>query len=408
MRRTCRGCGGRHEREGVQRLPGRGRRNRARRVRASAVRSAMRFSTWSRAPLSTMIRRSSCMAASGSTRLPSSVAHSGRVRVGRQVDGQRDEQGPLALAQIVAGRLAGLDRVAEHAEHVVAQLERLTERHGVGDSAANTSSGAPAIAAPRCSGPSTVYLLVLNSATRSASVDRERAARLDEHVEVLAGHDELAHVVEHAAADCGRRGRTANSASAHDSSRSPSRIAAAAPKTSLSPVQPASRWRAAKAAWVDGRPRRVAEASITSSCTSAHACSSSRLAAAVISALSSSSAARTRSPAPVGEARTKALAAVEHERPRLRGEGLEFRADRGQRFGTVVEVVGTVSRRPARPTSPPLAHYAEQMSATVRDALSRAAPRSPSSSSHRRARRRTTSCGRRFVNSSHCSRRSCP
>ena len=67
--------------------------------------------------------------------------------------GQRDQHGPLALAQVVAGRLAGLGRVAEDAEHVVAQLERLAERQPVRRSTpASSSAPAPASAAPSSSG----------------------------------------------------------------------------------------------------------------------------------------------------------------------------------------------------------------------------------------------------------------
>ena len=81
--------------------------------------------------------------------------------------------GALALAQVVAGRLAGLGRVAEHAEHVVAQLERLAERQAV--RAVDAGAGrapAPASAAPRCSGRSTVYFALLYRSDAQRALDR--------------------------------------------------------------------------------------------------------------------------------------------------------------------------------------------------------------------------------------------
>ena len=53
-----------------------------------------------------------------------------------------------------------------------------------------------------------------------------------------------------------------SSSSDQDSSRAPSRMAAAAPYCCGSPVQPLSRCSASKALWVAGRPRRVSEASM--------------------------------------------------------------------------------------------------------------------------------------------------
>src|SRR5699024_2120190 len=50
---------------------------------------------------------------------------------GRPGEGPCDEHGPLALAQVVAGGLAGDLGITEDAEHVVAQLEGLTERESV-------------------------------------------------------------------------------------------------------------------------------------------------------------------------------------------------------------------------------------------------------------------------------------
>ena len=55
--------------------------------------------------------------------------------------GQRDEQGLLALAQVVVGGLAGDGRVAEDAQDVVAQLERLAQRQPDGRCRPRTPRG---------------------------------------------------------------------------------------------------------------------------------------------------------------------------------------------------------------------------------------------------------------------------
>ena len=71
--------------------------------------------------------------------------------------GERDQQGALALAQVVARGLAGDRRVAEHAEQVVAQLEGDADVGAEAAVARRPGPGpAPASAAPRCSGRSTV------------------------------------------------------------------------------------------------------------------------------------------------------------------------------------------------------------------------------------------------------------
>ena len=60
--------------------------------------------------------------------VPSERSSSAASAAGRGVEGQRDQHGALALDEVVAGRLAGGGRVAEDAEQVVAQLERLAQR----------------------------------------------------------------------------------------------------------------------------------------------------------------------------------------------------------------------------------------------------------------------------------------
>ena len=91
----------------------------------------MRCSVRASAPVLTMISRSWATPASsraGSPRPASSAAAAPGSAVAKR---GRDQVGPLAFAQVVAGRLAGGGRVAEHAEHVVAQLERLADRQPV-------------------------------------------------------------------------------------------------------------------------------------------------------------------------------------------------------------------------------------------------------------------------------------
>ena len=71
--------------------------------------------------------------------------------------GEGDQQGLLALAQVVVGGLAGDRGVAEHAEDVVPELERLARAAARSRCSASTTSGpAPAMAAPSWSGRCTV------------------------------------------------------------------------------------------------------------------------------------------------------------------------------------------------------------------------------------------------------------
>ena len=196
-------------------------------------------------------------------------------------------------------------------------------------SAANTSGGASAAAAPRCSGPSTVYLLVLNVDDAQRVGRRELAARLHLHVEVLAGHHELAHVVVDRAGGRRRAPARANSASAHDSSRSPSRIAPAAPNTSGSPVH-------ARRAMQRGERRvrgRIAAAGVRS----VH-----QVVVDERAAVQQLEARRRRRPARRRRRRAtarqpqyansgrKPLAAVEHDAPRGIGDVGQFRPDAGR------------------------------------------------------------------------------
>ena len=98
---------------------------------ASATRDSTRRSTSARAPVSTITSRSASTDGRVQARVTQVTSHQGLLLRARPLQRERDQHGALALAQVVAGRLAGLLRVAEHAEHVVAQLERLAERQPV-------------------------------------------------------------------------------------------------------------------------------------------------------------------------------------------------------------------------------------------------------------------------------------
>ena len=63
--------------------------------------------------------------------LPEQLVHQRQLVGVGGVEGERHEHGALALAQVVAGGLAGRRRVTEDPEHVVAQLERLAQRQAV-------------------------------------------------------------------------------------------------------------------------------------------------------------------------------------------------------------------------------------------------------------------------------------
>ena len=144
----------------------------------------------------------------------------------------------LALAQVVADRLAGDRCVAEHAEEVVAQLERLAERQADGgERVGSSSSGARrarrrgAAAARRCTCPTCT--------ARSASActgSRLAAGRADE-VEVLA--DARARcAARRRRARHDRRAPTRAGCRRSTNAKSPTRIAAPSPNRRGSPRQP--------------------------------------------------------------------------------------------------------------------------------------------------------------------------
>ena len=179
-------------------------------------------------------------------RCPASGRAARRPRRSARVERQRDQHGALALDEVVTRGLAGRRGVAEHAEQVVAQLEGLAERQAEAPSARPPCPGsAPARAAPMCSGPLDGVLRGLVAQHGHRRVDVGAAAGLHGHVEELAGDHLRAAQVEHLERrpttwGSGRPQRRSSS-SAQLSSRSPSRIAAAAPYCSGSPRQPVAR-----------------------------------------------------------------------------------------------------------------------------------------------------------------------
>ena len=124
--------------------------------RRRAVRSRPRRRR--RAPVRT---NSACSAATSDSREVgrSELREQLAIALGRAGARDRDQRRGLALAQVVADRLAGDRALAERAEHVVAELERLAHRQSDRRERRRPARrSGPASAAPRCSGRSTVYL----------------------------------------------------------------------------------------------------------------------------------------------------------------------------------------------------------------------------------------------------------
>ena len=103
---------------------------RSRAATASSASAAMCRSSASRAPVSTI----TCWIVRD-LGVAQPVAADARqhptLGVVGQLDGAGEQRRRLALAQVVADRLAGDRRVAERADDVVAHLERVTERQPV-------------------------------------------------------------------------------------------------------------------------------------------------------------------------------------------------------------------------------------------------------------------------------------
>ena len=386
---------------------------------------------------------------------PRPAPHARGLRGRAALEGQRDQHGPLALAQVVAGGLAGHRRVAEHAEHVVAQLERLAERQPVAvvrrraaRARRRRARRRAAAAARPCTSRS------CSGSTCSARSTGRRRLRLLEHVEVLPAHQLGAHpVVDGAGRAAGprpaaRSRRTSRRTTTGTGRRAGSRRPRRRPPGT--PSQPSPRCRAANRRCTAGWPRRVSLPSITSSWISAPAWnSSSEAATATISARRRRRRRRaspsSRTPAAAACRRASRSASASISGAQVVADVVEHRGLAGQDVvdGLVdpaaqvlrVERVRTepVSRRPsvgACPSRRPAGGYGRarlartwaMTTAPSRDPWSRASvmpgarprpspscstragTRSPSSSSRPRPRRASGRSGRRSASSRRCAR----
>ena len=149
-----------------------------------------------------MIRRSSATCVGGEVGAERAVEEGG-VGGGGGVEGEGDQHGALALDQVVAGGLAGGGRVAEDAEQVVAELERLAQRQAERRQLRASSSGRGAgERGADVQRPLDGVLRGLVAQHGHRGVDVGAAAGLDRHVEELPGDHLRAAPVE----DLERRG----------------------------------------------------------------------------------------------------------------------------------------------------------------------------------------------------------
>ena len=141
------------------------------------------------------------------------------------------------------------------------------------------SGRSAAAAAPNCSGTGHGVGGGLEHVDAHGRFDGVRGTGFGHDVEVLPtehlGADVRPDLRTRRRASSGRSA-VATMSSAQTRDRSPSRIAAEVPNCSGEPRQPRLRCSAAKCMCTVGMPRRVPDASMTSSCTRAQACSSSR------------------------------------------------------------------------------------------------------------------------------------
>ncbi len=120
---------------------------------------------------------------------------------GGQIQGEGHQDGPFALAEVVAGRLAGGDGIAENAQDVVAKLEGFAQRQGEGGVAAEQFVGG---AAQRAAEGERMLRGVLGrleaddglGPADGAGAVPPRAGDLFQDVEVLPGHHFGPHEVE--------------------------------------------------------------------------------------------------------------------------------------------------------------------------------------------------------------------
>ena len=216
-----------------------------------------------------MIRRSSATSASTAAG-PS--ASSSRLRVLGGGAASRASATSTVRLPSIRSSPAGLPvdrRVAEDAEQVVAQLERLAERQPERGSAAPSCRARRRRPARRRCGAAARWSTsrTCSAAPSSPASTSASPARLHGHVEELAGDHLAAGAVEDVERArttrpaAGRSGAAARRTSC--SSRSPSRIAAdGAVLLRVAAPAVARGARASNARWVAGRPRRVSEASM--------------------------------------------------------------------------------------------------------------------------------------------------
>ena len=156
--------------------------------------AAMRASTEASAPVAATTSRAAVGPRLVEVRVAEARAEQRALGVVGQAEGPEHEQRALALAEVVEGALAGLGRIAEEAEDVVAHLEGHADGVAVGAQGGarpRAPSAAGARAAPRSSGRVTVYRADLSSATWRAPSSSGLVVGGQHEVEVLPG-DHLA------------------------------------------------------------------------------------------------------------------------------------------------------------------------------------------------------------------------
>ena len=204
--------------------------------------------------------------------------------------GDRDERRRLALAQVVAHRLAGHRGLAERAEDVVAELERLAhrqpdrrERRRRARRSGRRARRRGAAAARRCTSPTcTSRCGGRSSASVRAVAVPTRSSDWPTHSSMRSSSKIV----------CAASGAPRSKMSAYTSAKSPTRIAMPSPNRRAGPRHDSSSCRRANWRCTASRPRRISEPSMMSSCTSANVCTSSSAAAASTTALVVERAAR--------------------------------------------------------------------------------------------------------------------
>ncbi|MCW3041025.1 MAG: pdxT, partial [Solirubrobacterales bacterium] len=107
------------------------------------------------------------------------------------------QHGPLALAEVVSCRFSRLGRVAEHAQHVVPELERLAQRQAVLRVRPDDLRSGPRERGPEVQRSLDGVLGCLVPGHRHRALDGLAAHRLLQQVQVLARHQLGAHLVVH-------------------------------------------------------------------------------------------------------------------------------------------------------------------------------------------------------------------